>query len=86
MNEFRLYIVGKNKENEKAVRDIKNFLEKKLKGQYSLEVLDMLENPPQALEDNIIITPTILRISPPPSTRVVGDMKAKEVIFKLLLD
>lgn len=86
MNEFRLYIVGRDKENEKAVRDIEGFLEEKLNDQFSLEVLDILDSPPQAIEDDIIITPTILRISPPPKRKVVGNIKAKEIIFQLLMD
>lgn len=86
MNEFRLYVVGRNQESEKSVRGFTNFLEEKLKGQYSLEILDMLDNPPQALEDNIIVTPTVLRISPPPQRKVIGDIRAVEAIYAILLN
>lgn len=86
MNIFRIYIAGRNHTSDKAVRDFREFLERKLKDRYSLEVLDMLESPPQALEDNIIVTPTVLRVSPPPQKKVIGDIRAIDVIFDILLE
>lgn len=42
--------------------------------QYELEVVDVDDDPMRAEEDRILVTPTLMRLSPPPQLRVVGDL------------
>ena len=41
---------------------------------HELEIVDLLKHPLQALEDGIIVTPTLLRLSPLPVQRVIGNL------------
>lgn len=86
MIKLRIYITGKDPKTKKDVEHIKHILEERVSGQYSLEVLDVLENSRQALEDNIFVTPTILRSSPLPQKKIIGDIRVTGRMLQLLLD
>jgi circadian clock protein KaiB len=44
----------------------------------------MLENPRRALADGIIVTPTLLKLSPSPVQRVIGNLNDRKQLFMLL--
>ena len=64
--------------------NLRVLLDKELKGQYSLEVINVLDNPQRAEEDHILATPTLVKASPPPEKRVVGDLSDKERLLTAL--
>ncbi len=86
MYEFKLYLYMSG-ETPPSVADAYNLrvlLDKELKGQYSLEVINVLDNPQRAGEDNILATPTLVKASPPPEKRVIGDLSDKETVLLAL--
>jgi circadian clock protein KaiB len=86
MYEFRLYlyISGETSNSVASTWNLKSLLQEKLKGRYSLEVINVLDNPERAQEDNILATPTLVKASPPPERRVVGDLSDKETVLLAL--
>ena len=44
-----------------------------LPGRYHIEVVDLLENPRVAAEDQIVAVPTLVKTYPPPFRKIVGD-------------
>jgi len=80
---FEFYISGQTQRSLKAVKDLKTSLEAKLKGQYSLGIMDVLESPQSAFENVVIGTPTLIKTSPPPEQRFIGDF-SKGQFLKLL--
>ena len=47
-------------------------------GQYDIEVIDLLENPRLAKDDQIIAIPTLVRKLPEPLRRIIGDLSNTE--------
>jgi len=87
MYEFRLYLYvsGDTPKSAALASNLKSLLEKTLiKGQCSFEVINVLDNPQRAEEDNILATPTLIKVSPPPERRVVGDLSDKERLLTAL--
>ena len=41
---------------------------------HDLEIVDILREPGRAMTDGIIVSPTLLKLSPPPIARVIGDL------------
>ena len=77
---IRLYTSGRKK---KLVEDFEKFrkhIEKISSGPYRFEIIDLLNNPGAAEEDNIFVTPTIVKASPPPLIKVIGDISDPEKI------
>lgn len=71
---FRLYVTGATPGSSRAIAFIKGFCEEFLKGRYRLEVVDVYQQPALADEDGIFATPTLVRTSPLPLRRVVGNL------------
>ncbi len=44
------------------------------KGDYTLEIVDVINNPDAAEVNNILATPTLIKEKPGPTTRVLGDL------------
>jgi len=84
---LKLYIAGQTSRSQRAVRNLNVTCEKLLDDQYDLAVIDVLEHPELAEEDKILATPTLIRLSPPPMRRVIGDLSDTEkVLIGLDLD
>lgn len=81
MYKLRLYVIGKTPNSIKATEHLRALLEDQFKGGYSLEVIDLLENPGLAEEDKILATPTVVKRLPEPVKKVIGDLSDKEKIL-----
>ncbi len=81
MNELKLYIVGETRNSINLMDDLKMLLEKELRGQYSLEVIDVLKNPQKAIDDKIFATPTLVKVHPPPVKKVIGDLSTQRNVL-----
>jgi len=71
---LRLYVSGSTPQSLRAVSRIKKVCEDHLKGCYQLEVVDVYKDPRLSEADDVIAAPTLIRISPLPVRRLVGDM------------
>ncbi len=86
MYKFKLYLYmsGETPPSVAGAYNLRVLLDKELKGQYSLEVINVLDNPQRAVEDKILATPTLVKASPPPEKRVVGDLSDKDKVLSAL--
>lgn len=81
---LKLFVTGKTPRAELAIANIKRICDEELRGQYKLEIIDVLENPEAAETERILATPTLIKQLPPPLRRVIGDLTDKEkVLFGL---
>lgn len=55
-----------------------------MKGRYTLEVVDVLENFEAALEHGILVAPTLVRESPPPRGVMVGSLRDSGKVLEFL--
>src|ERR1051325_6567950 len=58
---LRLYVAGQTPRSLTAFKNLKEICEKYLKGQYHIEVIDLMENPTLARGDQILAIPTLVR-------------------------
>jgi len=71
---LKLYILGKTPELEKNIDKLKRVLEENYESDYSLTVVDLMENPQLAEEDAIFATPTLIKKLPGPVKKIIGDL------------
>jgi len=82
MHVLRLYMAGLTTENQTAILSFKQHLKDRLGDDYSLEVIDINENPDMADSNKVIATPTLVRELPGPAQKTILDFNNSE---KLLL-
>ncbi|MES1245258.1 MAG: circadian clock KaiB family protein [Acidobacteriota bacterium] len=75
---LRLFVTGATPVCSRAVAGIRSFCDRFLKGRYSLEVIDVYQQPALADEQRILATPTLVRMSPLPFRRWVGNLSDPE--------
>ena len=71
--DLKLYVVYSSKSSYQATVYLKAFLDKKYPGQYKLEIIDVMQNPELAKEDNIFATPTVIKKTPLPVKKLFGN-------------
>ena len=79
--ELRLYIAGKTPKSVTALENLKKYCEEHMKGQYKIEVIDLLEKPQLAEGDQILAIPTLVRKVPEPIRKIIGDLSDKEKVL-----
>ncbi|MDP9070619.1 MAG: circadian clock KaiB family protein [Actinomycetota bacterium] len=71
---YRIYVMGDRPGSRRAVANLRALCEASVPGDYELEVVDVLHQPDRAEVAKIMATPTVIKLSPPPRRRVVGDL------------
>jgi circadian clock protein KaiB len=79
--ELRLYIAGKTAKSVTALANLKKYCEEHLKGQYKIEVVDLLVQPQLAEGDQIFAIPTLVRKVPEPIRKIIGDLSNEEKVL-----
>jgi circadian clock protein KaiB len=79
--ELRLYVAGKTEKSVTALTNLKKYCEEHLKGQYRIEVIDLLEKPQLAEGDQILAIPTLVRKVPEPIRKIIGDLSNEEKVL-----
>ena len=79
--ELRLYIAGNTPKSVTALNNLKKYCEEHLKGQYRIEVIDLLKDPQLAAGDQILAIPTLVRKVPVPIRKIIGDLSNEEKVL-----
>lgn len=64
-----------------AVANLRRICEQELRGEYELQIIDVLEHPQLAEDEKILATPTLIKQLPPPLRRVIGDLSDKDKVL-----
>jgi circadian clock protein KaiB len=78
---LRLYVAGQTPKCIKAFSNLSKICEEQLKGQYSIEVIDLLVNPQLSREHQILAVPTLVRKLPVPVRKIIGDLSDTEKVL-----
>ena len=71
---LKLFVTGASPNSVRAINNVKDICEKYLKDNYTLQVIDVYQIPEVAQQEQIIALPTLIKKSPAPERRLVGDM------------
>jgi circadian clock protein KaiB len=71
---LRLYVAGQSARSVSAISNLKRVCEEHLQGRYSVEVIDLLEQPQLAKGDQILAVPTLVLKLPEPVRKIIGDL------------
>ena len=72
--EFILYVAGDTPRSRQAVANLHRLGAQELRGEYGLQVVDVVADPESAERERILTTPTVVKVAPEPSRRVTGDL------------
>jgi circadian clock protein KaiB len=76
--DLRLYVAGQTPKSLAAMNNLKKLCEEHLAGRYRIEVIDLVQNPRLARDDQIVAIPTLVRKLPDPIRKIIGDLSDTE--------
>ena len=79
--ELRLYVAGNTVKSATALNNLKKYCEEHMKGEYHIEVIDLLVHPQLAEGDQIFAIPTLVRKVPLPIRKIIGDLSNEEKVL-----
>lgn len=79
--QLRLYVAGQTPKSVTAFANLKKLCETYMHGQYQIEIIDLLQHPELAQQDQILAIPTLVRRLPPPIRQIIGDLSNQEKVL-----
>ena len=79
---LRLYITGNTARSLKAIANLQAILAAQLDDEYDLQIIDIYQQPEAAAQHQIIAAPTLVRLSPAPVRRIIGDLSDNERVMR----
>jgi circadian clock protein KaiB len=81
---FLLYVAGDTQNSASAVANLTTLCRTHLPERYGIEVIDVFREPKRALADGILMTPTLVKLSPSPVRRIIGTLSDTQSLLTAL--
>lgn len=81
---LRLYVAGEGPNSAAARANLRRLLAELEPSSYALEVIDCLREPMRALQEGILVTPTLVRLEPEPAQTIVGSLSNGRRVLEAL--
>jgi len=81
---LRLYVAGNAPNSLRAIANARAICDEHFPSAHVLEIVDLLDEPLRAVDDGIIVTPTLLRLQPIPVQRMIGSLSDWEQVLQIL--
>lgn len=80
----KLYVSGRSWRSCQAINNLRRICNDLLDGPCELQVVDVLQDPQLAETENILATPTAVKLLPAPQRRIIGDMSDRQKVAEAL--
>jgi circadian clock protein KaiB len=78
---LRLYVAGTSPRSLRAIQNAKDICDEFLPGRHELQIVDILQQPTMAKDDQILAVPTLIKKLPIPLRRFIGDLSDRKVVL-----
>jgi circadian clock protein KaiB len=76
-----LYVTGMTPRSVRAIENVRTFCKRYLEGRHTLRIFDLYQQPSLAREEQLIAAPTLVKRTPLPQRRLVGDLSNQERVL-----
>jgi circadian clock protein KaiB len=84
MFNLRLYVAGNTVNSTQALANLRELCRVYLPGRHTIELVDVFKEPLRALKDQILMTPTLVKLEPLPSEKIVGTLSQTRLVLHAL--
>jgi len=77
-----LYVTGSTPNSVKAINNVKVICDTYLKGNYTLDIVDVYKDASIAAKEQLLALPMLVKKFPQPERRLIGDMSATDKVLK----
>jgi circadian clock protein KaiB len=81
---FRLFVAGDALNSSKAIANLTSLCVDYLPDRHDIEIVDVFRYPDEARGAGVTLTPTLLKVFPPPSVAIVGILNDTAAVLEAL--
>jgi circadian clock protein KaiB len=81
---LRLFVAADSPDSVTAMANLKALFPKEKGSDVHIDIVDVQREPGRAARDEIMVTPTLLRVSPSPRFRILGNLTNGDALLRLL--
>ena len=81
---FQIYVAGGAPNSVQALANLYAICRKHFPESHRIEVIDVLKEPLRALEEVILVTPTVVKVSPAPTQQIIGNLSEEAEVLRAL--
>ncbi len=81
---FRIYLAGGAPNSVRALANLYALCRKHYPESHRIEVIDVLQQPLRALAEAILVTPTLVKVSPAPEQQIIGNLSEEAELLRAL--
>ena len=81
---LRLFVAGGAPNSLSAIQNLRAALAAYPAMKVKLEIIDVLSDPELGLRENVLVTPTMIKLAPLPVRRVIGNLKDTAALVAVL--
>jgi circadian clock protein KaiB len=85
---LRLFVAGDSPDSAIAISNLRALFPEESPttdgGGITIEIVDVQRDPARAARDKVMVTPTLLKISPAPVCRILGNLRNRASLIALL--
>jgi circadian clock protein KaiB len=81
---LRLFVAGGSPDSAIAIANLEALFPKSESSHVEIEIVDVRREPARAARDRIMVTPTLLKVSPSPTCRILGNLKNRDALLHVL--
>ena len=79
---LRLFVAGTTPNSLRAIQNVRLICEEQLPGRHELEVIDIYQHVGQLATGQVVVAPTLVRQSPLPVRRLIGDLSNRNRVLE----
>ncbi len=81
---FRIYLAGGSPNSVRALANLYAICRKHFPTSHRIEIIDILQEPLRALAESILVTPTVVKVTPAPEQVIIGNLSDEEEVLRAL--
>lgn len=81
---FRLYVAGDGPNSLQAEANLRALCREHLPERHEIEIVDVLRDGQRALDDGVMMTPQLVKLSPAPVRKIIGTLSQRETVLQTL--
>ena len=81
---FQIYVAGGAPNSVQALANLYAICRKHFPDSHRIEVIDVLKEPLRALDEVVVVTPTVVKVSPAPRQQIIGNLSQEAEVLRAL--
>ena len=80
--QLRLFIAGTSPRSQRTIENLRRICRQHLADRHNLVIVDIYQQPDLAEADQVVAAPTLLKLTPEPLRRIIGDLSDEARVLR----